>query len=136
MLNWLPARSLALLLVGLMAWPAAGRVYVECADGTPCTTAPSVDAAHNCCTPRPCDKHPAPPADQRCVVKAHAAPDYVAPHPSVDLTHLPPLALLPTATVTPPPTPTATLAVAEELPPPYLSPEQGRGPRAPPRVHA
>jgi hypothetical protein len=121
-----------MLLVGLLAWPAVGRVYVECANGRACSPSPAVDAATDCCPPRPCDEHPAPPTDQRCVVKEKSAPVRVTPPPTIDSMDLPPLAILPTATVTPPPVPTATLAVPEESPPPYLSPEQGRAARAPP----
>lgn len=124
--------ALVLMLAASAAWSASARVYVECADGSSCSVPPARPAPRVCCAPAPCDEHPAP-AKAPCVLRVKAAPDSVAPHHHADLTQFPPAALLATAIdVAPHDTSFDTVVTDDRHPPPYLSPEQGRGPRAPP----
>ena len=137
MVNALRTRSLALLLVGLLAWPAAARIYLACPDGTPCPDMPLVATPAGCCAPSPCDDHPAAPNDGGCIVRAEPAPLYVAPAAAADLTHLPLLAELPAGFVTVATDPSFVAAPARECrPPTTLAPKQGRLPRPPPHAHA
>ena len=136
MINWVRTHSLALLLVGLMAWPAAGGVYLVCADGTPCSL-PIAAEASGCCAPAPCYDQPAVPDDDRCVVKAEAERVFVAPAAPPDLTALRLQAVLPLASdAADDGTTFVVVPTRDERPPPFLAAKQGRSPRSPPGTRA
>ena len=130
----LGTRILVLLLAGLMAAPAGGRVWMECAAGVTC--AAPADAAAGCCAPAACDMHPAvaPVASpaQGCVIRVQPPREAVpTPFPQ----QVDPAERLALA-VTPPVAPRVAVATVEipheTHPPPYLLAKQGRAARPPP----
>jgi hypothetical protein len=136
-------RALVLLLVGLpmLARPSTGRLFVECADGTPCDEflrAKAAEANHSCCESAATEEQPPTPADKRCVLRGTPPTAYVVERTvtGAELTVLPPIALLRTPNLAPAANPVATVYVQDEIPPPRLDPKQGRAPRAPPLGHA
>lgn len=127
---------LLVVLLGVIALtrPLAARIAVECADGTPCSAA-VLQEQRGCCGPQPCDEHPAPPPDDRCVIKVTVPPDLTVPPATTALEFLP-VAVPDTSTVTPPLTPTGTLSEREVSPTPSVLLVRCHGPRAPPRDSA
>jgi hypothetical protein len=136
-------RALVLLLVGLpmLARPSTGRLFVECADGTPCDEflrAKAAEANHSCCEAGASEEQPPKAADTRCVLRGKPASAYLVQRTvsGAELTVLPPIALLRTPNLAPLLKPVATLREQDEIPPPRLDPKQGHAPRAPPLGHA
>jgi hypothetical protein len=124
--------ALLLMLIASVAWSASARGYVECADGSPCPEPAAPVTPPPGCGPAPCDEHPAP-AHAPCVLRVQAAPDSVAPDAPADLTDLPPaLAASPQSAPAHDRAPVGATLADDHHPPPYLSPGQGHGPRAPP----
>src|SRR4051812_14477281 len=124
--------ALVLMLVASAAWSASARVYVECADGTACPAPPAPAPTHRCCTDSP-GHHPIPAPHAPCVLRVMAAPDSVTSPSPVDLSHLPPAAVVATPlSIELDVVRVGTVVPIDRRPPPQISVQQGRGPRAPP----
>ncbi len=124
---------LLLLIATVVAQPLSARIYVECADGTPCVEpeiAPKPD--NDCCHAKHCDE-PQPIPDKRCIVNATKPVDMTVQAVSTLHLELLPSAVVPVAVLVPSPVKTGlTVIVADESPPPAVLATINHGPRAPP----
>ena len=130
-------RILALLLAALVAAPAGGRAWMECAAGTTCTI--DAQSANGCCAPAACDLHPAAPPvappEGGCVIRVQPPRDAVPVAPSSPLEDdAAPVAVITALPVTLPFAASATVAADDSHPPSYLFAKQGLAARPPPRI--
>lgn len=131
----LRTRILVLLLAGLMAAPAGGRVWMECAAGMTCAT-PAVAAA-GCCAPAACEVQPAAPPvappTGGCVIHVQSPRDAVPTPPVAQVDTAEPVAFAVIPPVAPPVAAVAVKFFDDPHPPPYLLARQGRAARPPPQ---